>query len=297
VHVLAALTAVLTGATAAIAGKGGPHPIRAGRWYFHALTVVFASALALAAMRPCQDYHLALIGVVAFTAATVGYQHRRRRRSGDTPHIAGMGLSYIAMLTAFYVDNGPSTAVGPAADRRLVAAARCDRHAHHRPRNEAGRQPQGCPGSLRAGQLEPGGGAELVEQSEDAAFDFVADRTYGGDTETGWIVERPLLIPLAGKTGQASPHPMVITTSVARTISSVHGLGYSPAMSMPRSVIASIAAGLSWSPGSEPPDHATAAAPAWWLKNPSAIWVGRRCASTRTTRWVGRHLCNLTLPR
>jgi hypothetical protein len=37
----------------------------------------------------------------------VGYQHRRRRRPGDTGHIAGMGTAYVAMLTAFYVDNGP----------------------------------------------------------------------------------------------------------------------------------------------------------------------------------------------
>ena len=37
---------------------------------------------------------------------------------------------------------------------------------------------------------------------------------------------------------------MVITTSAARTISSVHGFGYSPEMSIPRSAIASIAAGL-----------------------------------------------------
>lgn len=41
------------------------------------------------------------------TAATIGYLHRRRHRPGNTPHIAGMGLSYIAMLTALYVDNGP----------------------------------------------------------------------------------------------------------------------------------------------------------------------------------------------
>ena len=40
---------------------------------------------------------------MAFTAATVGYLHRR----GDTDHIAGMGIAYTAMLTAFYVDNGP----------------------------------------------------------------------------------------------------------------------------------------------------------------------------------------------
>ena len=68
---------------------------------------MFATALALTAMRQRQDYHLALIGLVAFTVATTGYQHRRRHRPGDTPHITGMGVSYIAMLTAFYVDNGP----------------------------------------------------------------------------------------------------------------------------------------------------------------------------------------------
>ena len=107
VHVLAALTAVFSGASAALSSKGSPRHVRAGRWYYQALTVVVASALALTAMRPRQDYPLALIGLVALTAATVGDQHRRRHRPGDTPHIAGMGLSYIAMLTAFYVDNGP----------------------------------------------------------------------------------------------------------------------------------------------------------------------------------------------
>src|SRR6476659_1604695 len=54
---------------------------------------------------------------------------------------------------------------------------------------------------------------------------------------------------------------MVMTTSAARTISSVHGLGYSVEMSMPRSFIAAMAEGLTWSPGSEPPDKATEALP------------------------------------
>jgi hypothetical protein len=44
---------------------------------------------------------------VAFTAATAGFLHRRRHRPGDVGHIAGMGIAYTAMLTAFYVDNGP----------------------------------------------------------------------------------------------------------------------------------------------------------------------------------------------
>ena len=107
VHVLAGLTAVITGAIAALARKGSPRHIRAGRWYYRAITVVFATATVLAAMRWRQDYYLLLIGAAAFTAATIGYQHRHRRRPGDTGHIAGMGVAYVAMLTAFYVDNGP----------------------------------------------------------------------------------------------------------------------------------------------------------------------------------------------
>jgi hypothetical protein len=107
VHVTAGLTAVITGAVAALSRKGSPRHIQAGRWFYRAITVVFATATILAAMRWRQDYYLFIIGAVAFTAATIGYQHRRRRRPGDSGHIAGMGIAYIAMLTAFYVDNGP----------------------------------------------------------------------------------------------------------------------------------------------------------------------------------------------
>jgi hypothetical protein len=89
IHVTAGLAAVASGAVAAIARKGGPRHVRAGRWFYWAITVLFATA------------------AIAFTAATVGYQHRRRHRPGDTGHIAGMGIGYVAMITAFYVDNGP----------------------------------------------------------------------------------------------------------------------------------------------------------------------------------------------
>jgi hypothetical protein len=107
VHVAAALTAVIAGAIAALSRKGTARHVRAGRWYYRAIAVVFASATALAAMRWQQDYRLAIIGAVAFAAAFTGRRHRRQHRPGDSPHIAGMGLSYVAMLTAFYVDNGP----------------------------------------------------------------------------------------------------------------------------------------------------------------------------------------------
>ncbi len=107
VHILAALTAVVTGAGAALTRKGSAKHVSVGRRYYQAITVVVATAAVLAATRWREDYHLFVIGAVAFAAATIGYEHRRRRRPGHAPHITGMGMSYIAMLTAFYVDNGP----------------------------------------------------------------------------------------------------------------------------------------------------------------------------------------------
>jgi hypothetical protein len=107
VHVLAGLAAVISGAAAALTQKGSRRHRQAGRLFYRAIAIVFCTASILAAMRWQQDYHLFIIGAVAFTAATVGYQHRRRHRPGDTGHIVGMGVGYVAMLTAFYVDNGP----------------------------------------------------------------------------------------------------------------------------------------------------------------------------------------------
>ena len=143
VHVMAGLTAVVTGAVAAVARKGSRRHIRAGRWFYGAITVIFATATALSVMRWRQDYYLFIIGVIAFTAATIGYEHRRRHRPGDTGHLAGMGIGYTAMLTAFYVDNGPHLPLwdrlpvlafwlGPAAIAtpliaRAVIRARCAR--------------------------------------------------------------------------------------------------------------------------------------------------------------------------
>jgi uncharacterized membrane protein HdeD (DUF308 family) len=107
VHVAAGLTAVITGAIAAFARKGSPRHIRAGRMFYQAITIVFLTATALSIMRWQQDFRLLIIGAVAFAAATTGYLHRRRHRPGDTGHVLGMGIGYVAMLTAFYVDNGP----------------------------------------------------------------------------------------------------------------------------------------------------------------------------------------------
>jgi hypothetical protein len=149
IHVLGGITAVACGAIAAIARKGSPRHIRAGRWYYTAITVVFITATILAAMRWRQDYYLFILGAAAFTAATIGHQHRRRHWPGDTGHIAGMGAAYILMLTAFYVDNGPHlplwdhlptlafwllpSAIGAPITARAIMRARGGRHPREPP--------------------------------------------------------------------------------------------------------------------------------------------------------------------
>src|SRR5258708_8992683 len=93
IQVLAGLPAVVAGAIAALAPKGSPRHIRAGRAFYRAIAVVFLTAATLTAMRWRQDYHLLIIGTVAFAAAVAGVRHRRRQRPGDTGHIAGMGIA------------------------------------------------------------------------------------------------------------------------------------------------------------------------------------------------------------
>lgn len=107
VHIPAGLTAVATGAGAALTRKGSARHVRLGRWYYAAITVVFVTAAGLAALRWLEDWDLLLLGTLAYAAATAGYLHRRRHRPGNTGHIVGMGASFAVMLTAFYVDNGP----------------------------------------------------------------------------------------------------------------------------------------------------------------------------------------------
>jgi hypothetical protein len=108
VHVLAGLTSVVAGALAATAPKQpGRHP-GSGRVYLYALGVVFATAAVMSTVRWHEDGPLFGIAVVAFSLGLFGWRARRRHRSGWVRwHAIGMGGSYIALLTGFYVDNGP----------------------------------------------------------------------------------------------------------------------------------------------------------------------------------------------
>jgi hypothetical protein len=104
VHVLAGLACVLAGLGAMVARKGpGRHP-QFGTVYYRGLVIVWATMAGLAAVRWAEDYHLFVLGTLALAAAVAA--RRAVRRQHIRLHLIGMGLSYVLLLTAFYVDNG-----------------------------------------------------------------------------------------------------------------------------------------------------------------------------------------------
>jgi hypothetical protein len=102
-HIAAGLVAVVAGAGAALSAKGGRRHRRSGLSFAVALSVVVATAAVLAATDWAHLWHLFVLAVLAGGCAAVGYAARHR----SAVHLWGMGGAYIAMLTAFYVDNGP----------------------------------------------------------------------------------------------------------------------------------------------------------------------------------------------
>lgn len=106
-HVLVGLVCVVAGAVAMLSPKRrGRHPMF-GTIYYWGLVVVFVTATGLSVARWAENYHLFILGLLAFIAASVGRAARRRLWPDWAKlHVSGMGLSYILLLTAFYVDNG-----------------------------------------------------------------------------------------------------------------------------------------------------------------------------------------------
>jgi hypothetical protein len=108
VHVAGGVVAVVAGAGAAVAAKRpGSHP-RRGNSYCAALSVVVVTAVVLvvSSARPAWEL-LALAAVSQAAAGTGVLAHRRRGRHWATVHVLGMSVSYVGLLTGFYVDNGP----------------------------------------------------------------------------------------------------------------------------------------------------------------------------------------------
>lgn len=106
-HILVGIVCVGAGIAAMVSDKRRGRHSSFGTIYYWCLVVITASAIGLSLVRWAENYHLFVLGVLALTAATIARTAVRRRwHNWVRLHITGMGLSYILMLTAFYVDNG-----------------------------------------------------------------------------------------------------------------------------------------------------------------------------------------------
>jgi hypothetical protein len=96
-----------TDALAMLSKKGRGRHSKLGQIYFWSLLALFTSATFLSAMRWVENYHLFVLGMMSFASAWFGRTVLRQRWPYWTRlHIVAMGLSYVLMLIAFYVDNG-----------------------------------------------------------------------------------------------------------------------------------------------------------------------------------------------
>jgi uncharacterized membrane protein len=107
IHIPLGLACVIAGAVAMLSTKGRGRHSTFGKAYYWCLLALFASATFLSAMRWAENYHLFVLGALSFASAWSGRAALRQRWPyWARLHITGMGLSYVLMLVAFYVDNG-----------------------------------------------------------------------------------------------------------------------------------------------------------------------------------------------
>jgi len=107
VHIPLGIVCVLAGAGAMLSQKGRGRHSTFGIIYFWCLLALFCSATFLSVMRWSENYHLFVLGALSFVCAWIGRSALRGRwRHWVRLHMTGLGLSYIFLLIAFYVDNG-----------------------------------------------------------------------------------------------------------------------------------------------------------------------------------------------
>ena len=107
IHIPLGLACVVAGAMGMLSDKGRGRHATAGTIYYWCLMALFASATFLSVMRWSENDYLFVLGALSFASAWLGRKALRDRWSHWARlHIIGMGLSYVLMLIAFYVDNG-----------------------------------------------------------------------------------------------------------------------------------------------------------------------------------------------
>ena len=107
IHIVLGMMCVVSGLVAMLSSKYHPTHPKAGKVYFAGIVLIFISVVPLSIMRWPHNNNLLILGTLSFMSAYTGkklanFKSPKRSRL----HTVCMGLSYIFLLTAFYVDNG-----------------------------------------------------------------------------------------------------------------------------------------------------------------------------------------------
>lgn len=106
-HIAISLVAVITGLLAMFAEKTSIRHKKSGSVYFWSISLSFVTVVILSLMRWPHNIYLLVIGVLTFCLTFTGRTLAKKRPIGWTRiHTVCMGLSYVLLLTGFYVDNG-----------------------------------------------------------------------------------------------------------------------------------------------------------------------------------------------
>lgn len=107
VHIAISPVAVISGLIAMFSDKTSTRHRANGRVYFWSISFSFVTVLILAFMRWPHNIHLLTIGSLTFGLTFIG-RRLTKVKPGRWPrlHTICMGLSYVLLLTGFYVDNG-----------------------------------------------------------------------------------------------------------------------------------------------------------------------------------------------
>jgi hypothetical protein len=107
-HILISMLAVISGLVAMLCEKKAGRHSLIGKIYYFTMLSSFISVITLSILSWPHNTHLLIIGFLAFASAQAGRNLAQARKSKSWPryHTTLMGLSYIFLLTGFYIDNG-----------------------------------------------------------------------------------------------------------------------------------------------------------------------------------------------
>lgn len=107
IHIILGLTCTISGIVAMMSKKGRGTHSKAGKIYYWGMTALFTTVIITSIMRWPYNIHLLIVGTMAYFFTFLGRRIARKQKANWTRlHTICMGISFVLLMTGFYVDNG-----------------------------------------------------------------------------------------------------------------------------------------------------------------------------------------------